>query len=59
MIIDRTYLRYDVTACDDTAIRQVVYSNLTLEEALYQKQELLYTAKRHYFKPRIRKHKND
>ena len=56
---DRNNLRYDVTACDDTAIRQVVYSNLTLEEAFYQKQELLYAAKRHYFNPRIRKHKND
>lgn len=52
-------LRYDVTACDDTAIRQVVYSNLTLKEALYQKHELLYAARRHYFNPRIRKHKND
>lgn len=50
---------YDVTATDDTQIRRVIYSEVNWDTAVSQKDELLYTSKKRWKNPRIRKHKPD
>ena len=50
---------FDVTAVDDTKIRSVIYSGVDHNTALMHKSELLYASKRHFYNPRIRKHKEE
>lgn len=50
---------YDVTAEDDTRIRRPVFPNATLGDAVAYKEELIFTHRRRWRNPRIRKHRND
>ena len=46
---------YEVTVKDDTGIRFVKYTDMSYDQALCTKNEILYQVPRKLFNPRIRK----
>lgn len=50
---------YDITAVDDTKIRRVIKSGVEWKDTRSELGEIIFTHKRRFWNPRIRKHKED